>query len=194
MTRQRPSLLSLPMLLAAILTIAVAGITAPAVDASAPTSPTAETRVRALDHVTRIAVGHPPPATPVSVGVPGVPLRQLVSATGVATKGASGMAGVRAGGGASLENLSASEALRIQNAANKIGQPISVVGSRAGGTSGALSDWDYVITGANSRTIGSVRNSLPEGVRGIGDPRNIDIFRGSLNTDSPYITFYPATP
>lgn len=34
-------------------------------------------------------------------------------------------------GGASLENITAQEALRIQNAANRAGTEISLVGSRA---------------------------------------------------------------
>ena len=39
-----------------------------------------------------------------------------------------------AGGGASLDNLSTGDAARIQNASNKVGLPIAVVGSRAAGT------------------------------------------------------------
>lgn len=100
-------------------------------------------------------------------------------------------AGPRVGGGASLDNLTPGEMTRIQNAANKVDQPISVVGSRASGTAGPYSDWDYVVPGANSSTVGKIKNSLPEGSRGIGDPRNIDIFRGQVNEDLPFITFNP---
>lgn len=110
------------------------------------------------------------------------------SAASVATEGVGGRI---SGGGGSLENLSPAEAARIQNAANKIDQPISVVGSRASGTAGPYSDWDYVVEGANSSTVGQIRNSLPDGVRGIGDPRNLDIFRGTLDTNLPHITFNP---
>jgi hypothetical protein len=95
------------------------------------------------------------------------------------------------GGGALPENLSASDATRIQNAANKVGVPITVVGSRAAGTSHAWSDWDYIVSGANSRIRGKIRNSLPEGPRGIGEPRKIDFIEGPVNTDFPYITFNP---
>jgi hypothetical protein len=95
------------------------------------------------------------------------------------------------GGGASLENLAATDATRIQNAANKVGVPITVVGSRAAGTSHAWSDWDYIVSGANSRIRGKIRNSLPEGPRGIGEPRKIDFIEGPVNTDFPYITFNP---
>ena len=52
----------------------------------------------------------------------------------VATEAAS--AGPRVGSGASLDNLTPGEITRIQNAANKIDQLVSVVGSRASGTAG----------------------------------------------------------
>ena len=116
---------------------------------------------------------------------------QSVAARGTSATPGPTVVATNTGGGASLDNLSASDAMRIQNAANKIGIPITVVGSRAGGTAGAWSDWDYVITGANSATKGKVRNSLPEGHRGVGAPRNIDIFTGAVNTDLPHITFNP---
>lgn len=118
-------------------------------------------------------------------------VEQTPAALGTSTTSSATFVATEYGGGASLENLSASDATRIQNAANKIGMAITVVGSRAGGTAGAWSDWDYVITGANSATKGKVRNSLPEGHRGVGEPRNIDIFTGEVNTDLPHITFKP---
>ncbi len=83
----------------------------------------------------------------------------------------------RVGPGASLENISASEALRIQNAANRIGEPISLVGSRASGTAGAYSDWDYVITGINGSTRHSVSSSCRGGRRSWGS--------GARSTSSP---------
>lgn len=49
------------------------------------------------------------------------------------------------GPGASLDNLLPSQATRIQRAADRIGRPISVVGSRAAGTARETSDWDYII-------------------------------------------------
>jgi hypothetical protein len=99
--------------------------------------------------------------------------------------------GPKVGAGASIENIAVSEATRIQNAADKIGMPISLVGSRASGTAHPLSDWDYVITGANSRKKSSVKNSLPLGDITLGPQGRLDIFTGPLNEDLPYITFYP---
>jgi RHS repeat-associated protein len=95
------------------------------------------------------------------------------------------------GGGASLENLSASEIQRIQNAANRSGQEINLVGSRAGGTAGSSSDWDYVID-ANAKTRNSLSRSLPgagdtvEGIR-----PNIDVFKGQVDETRPFIRFFP---
>jgi hypothetical protein len=98
----------------------------------------------------------------------------------------------RVGPGASIENITASEALRIQNAANRIGEPISLVGSRASGTAGAYSDWDYVITGINGSTRHSVSSSLPRGATELGVGRQIDIFTGPLDDTLPHITFFPS--
>lgn len=97
-------------------------------------------------------------------------------------------------GGASLENITAQEALRIQNAANRAGTEISLVGSRARGTANAASDWDYVID-ANARLRNSLSGSLP-GARSVaeGVPRNMDIFRGPLDPNLPSITFFPLKP
>lgn len=80
--------------------------------------------------------------------------------------------------------------IRIQNAADRTQTPISVVGSRASGSSGPLSDWDYVVPpGTSRRTIHSLSSSLPEGHRGIGEPRNQDFHRGNVDAGLPYITF-----
>ena len=96
------------------------------------------------------------------------------------------------GGGAKLENLTAQEIARIQNAANRTSTEISVVGSRANGTAGAMSDWDYVVPEATkSRAIHSLRSSLPEGPRGLGEPRNQDFSRATIDPDKPFITFTP---
>ncbi|MFF3127582.1 polymorphic toxin-type HINT domain-containing protein [Streptomyces sp. NPDC057908] len=107
--------------------------------------------------------------------------------------------GPAAGAGANLSNLTGSERARIQNAANRIGEPISVVGSRALGPRSAtnpdgvghLSDWDFVITGINSRTKHSVSSSLPKADITVGVGRQQDIFTGPLDTTKPHITFYP---
>jgi RHS repeat-associated protein len=100
--------------------------------------------------------------------------------------------GAIVGGGAKLENLTASEILRIQNAANRTGTKITVVGSRASGTSHALSDWDYVVPeGTANRIIHSIKSSVPEGPRGLGEPRNQDFFKSGVDPTSPFITFTP---
>lgn len=87
--------------------------------------------------------------------------------------------------------LSAGDALRIENAATRIGKPITVVGSRAEGTAGAFSDWDYVIEGLNNKSWKQIKNSLP-GSKSVLDntPRNIDIFK-TLDPTKPHITIYP---
>lgn len=90
--------------------------------------------------------------------------------------------------------ISKGDYLRIQNAATRINKPISVVGSRARGSAGAYSDWDYVIQGGlkNSREWSKIKNSLP-GARSVFDntPRNIDILPGPVWQGSPQITIYP---
>jgi hypothetical protein len=106
--------------------------------------------------------------------------------------GASRSTAPTVGGGAKLENLSPLEIARIQNAANRTGVEISVVGSRANGTSHAMSDWDYVVpVGTKSSTTHSLKNSLPEGPRGLGDPRNQDFFKATVDASKPFITFKP---
>ncbi|MFF4697279.1 DUF6531 domain-containing protein [Streptomyces chattanoogensis] len=86
--------------------------------------------------------------------------------------------------------MSPNDAQRIQNAANRMGQPIIVVGSRARGRRSADnprgfdggSDWDYILTGP-SRLRGRVRNSLPRGIGdGEGSGRGRD-FQQSYNPD-----------
>ena len=86
--RQRGFLLSLLTLL----TLLGAIFTSP-VDVSASTHPAAETRVRAFDTPTAVLVGRVDAASSTTVGVSSVRLRQLVSATGVATGGASDLVG-----------------------------------------------------------------------------------------------------
>ncbi|MGW6733315.1 hypothetical protein [Streptomyces sp. NPDC055013] len=53
------------------------------------------------------------------------------------------------------------------------------------------SDWDYVITGVNSRTKHSVSSSLPKADVTLGAGRRQDIFTGPLDTTRAHITFYP---
>lgn len=88
--------------------------------------------------------------------------------------------------------LSSGNYLRIQNAATRINKPIVVVGSRANGTAHAYSDWDYVIQELNSKNWNTIKNSLP-GARSVLDnsPRNIDIFKGTLDVTKPHIIIKP---
>nr|WP_157529131.1 RHS repeat-associated core domain-containing protein [Kibdelosporangium sp. MJ126-NF4] len=99
--------------------------------------------------------------------------------------------GPEVGGGASLGNITAAEARRIQNAADKIGRPITLVGSRAGGNVHAESDWDYIIEGMNNKTKKKVGNSLPLGPIELGVGRRIDFLNTTLDKSRPYITFHP---
>lgn len=87
--------------------------------------------------------------------------------------------------------ISAGDFLRIENAATKIKQPITVVGSRARGEAKAFSDWDYVIEGLTHKEWKSLKNFLP-GSKSLLDitPRNIDIFE-KLDPTKPYITINP---
>lgn len=104
---------------------------------------------------------------------------------------------------ASEAGISPNDAKRIQNAANKQGQPIIVVGSRAGnGNLNPMSDWDYILTGP-SRSRHSVKNSLPRGSGdGDGSGRGRDFFQSynsnsprrdyaELDRDKPYVVFEP---
>ncbi|MEZ5901344.1 MAG: nucleotidyltransferase domain-containing protein [Hyphomicrobiaceae bacterium] len=93
-----------------------------------------------------------------------------------------------AGGGASVDNLSPGDISRIQNAADRYGTKITVVGSRAAGTAGPNSDWDYILEGKSPGRIGQ---SLPGGSRGLGEPRAQDFDQGPVRTDQPHITFTP---
>ncbi|WP_448630649.1 polymorphic toxin-type HINT domain-containing protein [Cellulomonas soli] len=95
---------------------------------------------------------------------------------------------------ASACNITPGEARRIQNAADRIGHDIHLVGSRASGRSHAWSDWDYVITGIRSRVRHSVSSSLPRGARELGVGKRLDIFSGSLDGSLPHITFLTRKP
>ena len=88
-----------------------------------------------------------------------------------------------------------SDAQRIQNAATRTGQRITVAGSRANGTAGSDSDWDYILSGP-SRARGSAKFSLPRGVGGDWQGRRfgIDIFQ-DYNPEAPgYTTLAPDLP
>lgn len=103
------------------------------------------------------------------------------------------IAGAIANGGRATEvGLTSGEIVRIQNAANRISKPISLVGSRASGTAKASSDWDYVIEGMTNANKNAIKNSLPGAPIRIDQvPRNIDFLPGPLLPYKPSITFTP---
>jgi RHS repeat-associated protein len=88
--------------------------------------------------------------------------------------------------------ISPGDAARIQNAADRTNQEITVVGSRASGTATPISDWDYIIDGRGSRQRNRVRSSLPRGIQGGGNESGIDVLRDtSLDPDRPHVIFRP---
>lgn len=96
--------------------------------------------------------------------------------------------------------ISNADSLRIQNAANRTNQQITVVGSRANGTATGLFDWDYILSGKSVQRH-SAASSLPRGISGgeIYRP-GIDIWQSYnpyapgytiLNKNFPYVIFSP---
>jgi hypothetical protein len=94
-----------------------------------------------------------------------------------------------AGGGADLLKLAPDAAVRIQNAANRSGLTIILIGSRAAGTALEMSDYDYIVIGGNARVRHSLRGSLPAGFGALGQPRNQDLHPGPLDVSRPHIIF-----
>jgi hypothetical protein len=82
---------------------------------------------------------------------------------------------------------------RIQNAADRTGQQITVVGSRAAGTAGPTSDWDYILSG-NSAQRHSAASSLPRGLAGGENGSGIDLWQ-DFNPNAPnYSPLDPTRP
>ena len=80
---------------------------------------------------------------------------------------------------------------RIQAAADAIGVPIHLVGSKAAGTDGPFSDFDFVIEECiNRKQKKKAKFLLPKGDKSQIN-RGIDIFFEPLNRDFPFITFFP---
>ena len=92
-----------------------------------------------------------------------------------------------------MSKLSPSEIRRIQNATNKAGVDLSVVGSRVNPNKPlhVNSDYDYVID-ANNKVRSDLRSSLP-GAKSVqeGLPSRQDIFKGTVDPTRPYATFHP---
>ena len=105
----------------------------------------------------------------------------------------SGRAGITEGIG-----LSKAELARIQAFADKYGVEVKVVGSRAAGTAGPASDFDYII-GGNSKIRAAARRELPRGAAGgeIHPTRGetgIDVFNGNqvpLDPTRPHVIITP---
>lgn len=100
-----------------------------------------------------------------------------------------------------LGSLTRGEALRIQSFADKYGTTVNVVGSRAKGTAGPLSDFDYILgeAGATSKLRGYARQQLPRGISGgeigpDGIGTGIDVFKAPLDPTRPFIPFNPKAP
>ena len=96
-----------------------------------------------------------------------------------------------AGGGAKLSNLSVQDQGAIQNMANLLKKPITVVGSRAGGTFGPGSDYDYLVPNLTRDEAVMLRRRLPSTYMGIDESPGIDVMSGDLVPGSPYIRFDP---
>ncbi len=97
------------------------------------------------------------------------------------------------GGGGTLDKLTSNEQARVQNAANRSGKDISVVGSRVNPNKDLRpdSDFDFVID-VNAKTRNSLSRSLP-GSKNVRESisNNQDIFKGSVNIDKPHVIFHP---
>ncbi len=107
---------------------------------------------------------------------------------GVALRdGKLGEAAIQAGGllltfeGGGSGGLAKWEEKAIQRFSDKYGVEVTLTGSRARGTAGPLSDFDYIISG-NSKVLKAARRELPRGVAGgetnaSGRQTGIDVFR-----------------
>lgn len=98
----------------------------------------------------------------------------------------------RVSAGASLENIAVREAVRIQNAADRINRPIHLVGSRARREATAKSDWDYIVTGITSKIRHQLVGTLPRGPRELGVHGKIYILKTMLDETQPHRTFFPS--
>ncbi|MDN2704478.1 hypothetical protein O0881_21080 [Janthinobacterium sp. SUN100] len=104
---------------------------------------------------------------------------------------------IKAGGklaaGATLDKLSTAEILMIQNAADKSGQTITLVGSRVDPNKDlhARSDYDYIIQ-ENNKVRSDLKGSLP-GAKNVrnGQESMLDIFNIPINPALPHVIFTP---
>jgi len=105
---------------------------------------------------------------------------------------------ITVGGGGSLDHITPWEARRIQNAANRTKQDITLVGSRAGGTANLTSDWDYIMDGKSSKRH-SASSSVPRGtgggeINGLNRESGIDVFQGYHRNPKGPVKLIPTRP
>jgi hypothetical protein len=121
---------------------------------------------------------------------------ETASGCALAARGAGGLAdeaaqattsGLRT---AEEAGISAADAARIQAVATRTNQTITVVGSRAAGTAGRASDWDYILSGlAKARHF--AQRFLPRGPAGTGSSKGIDVIPGPVDPSRPHVIFKP---
>src|SRR5262249_51752745 len=100
--------------------------------------------------------------------------------------------------------ITQAQAVRIQNAATRTRQIIYLVGSRASGTAGANSDWDYFLTGNSAQRHSAVsklpgymttdlasQSGLGPGVTNTG--HGIDIFHSYCAVGGYYVAQFDQT-
>ena len=95
------------------------------------------------------------------------------------------------GGGAQLSQLNPQQVAQIWQFAEAHNVRVTLVGSRATGTASAISDFDYLIQGGNSRIRSVARSQLPRGPRSL-ENGGIDIWNEAnfpLDTSRAHIIF-----
>ncbi|WP_438006702.1 RHS repeat-associated core domain-containing protein [Sorangium sp. So ce321] len=132
--------------------------------------------------------------------VDGIVMAASAGASFGAGLGAGPRAGGEASGGVQAETVLGRAAVqRLQNAADRTGQRIVVIGSRASGKAGTMSDWDYILSG-NSAKRHSAARSIPRGLAGGENGTGIDIWQdfnprapnyNPLDPTRPFIVFNP---
>jgi hypothetical protein len=102
---------------------------------------------------------------------------------------------VPVGGGGTTSRLSSEQARTIQRFAGENGARVAVIGSRASGVAGAISDFDYIIEPLKRDIRQQAMRDLPRGPRvewEFGQTSGMDIIKGQpLRSDQPHVIFEP---